>query len=113
MRRIDRVLHLRSGVSKNLRIGIGRGARQIARMAEEVSSAPEELGPRFLHLLGKEIGHLREVFAELLEALALGNDIAIVEGEERKAEGREHLERRVRLGARALHRLAVPGALEG
>src|SRR3984885_4178354 len=78
MRRIDGVLHLRSGVSKDLRIGIGRGARQIARMAEEVSGAPEEPGPGLLHLFGKEIGHLREVAAELLEALALGNDIAIV-----------------------------------
>src|ERR1700733_14680408 len=113
MRRIDRVLHLRSCVSEHVRIGIGRSAAHIARIAEQIGGAPQELGSRLLHLLGKEIGHLGEVFAELLEAVALGNDVAIVEGEERKTKSREHLERHIGLGARAFHRLAVPWALEG
>ena len=82
-------------------------------MAEQIGGAPEQLDPRRLHFLGEDVGDLGEVLAELLEALALRNDVAIVEGEERKAEGREHLERDVGLGPRALHRLAVPRALEG
>src|SRR3984885_13963316 len=99
MRRVDGVLHLRGGVSEHVRIGIGRSAAHIAWMAEQIGGAPEKLGSALLHFLGKEIGHLGEVVAELLEALALGNDVAIVEGEERKAESREHLERGVRLEA--------------
>ena len=111
--RVDRVLHLRGRVGEHVRVGIGRRPRHIARMAEEIGGAPQELDPGRLHLLGEDVGHLGEVMAEFLEARALGHDVLVVEGEERKAEGREHLERRVRLGARALHRLAVPGPLEG
>ena len=107
------VLHLRGGIGEHVRIGIGRRARHVAGMAEEIGGAPEELDAGLVHFLGENIGHLGEVAAELGEIRALRNDVAIVEGEERKAEGREHLERHVRLGPRALHRLAVPGPLEG
>src|ERR1700722_12864448 len=90
MRRVEGVLHLRSGVSEYVWVGIGRSAAHIARVAEQIGGAPEKLGSALLHLLGEVTGHLGQVAAELLQALALRNDIAIMEGEERKAEGREH-----------------------
>ena len=71
------------------------------------------LTPVSLHFFGENIGHLGEVLAELGQIRALRDHVAIVEGEERKAEGCEHFERHVRLGPRALHRLAVPGPFEG
>ena len=86
MGRVDRVLHLRGGVGEHVRVGVGRRARHVARMAEEIGGAPQELDPRRLHLLGEDVGHLGEVAAEFVEARALRHDVLVVEGEERKAE---------------------------
>src|SRR5258708_6152509 len=36
MRRVKHILHLRSSVSEHIRIGIGGGACEVARMAEEI-----------------------------------------------------------------------------
>src|SRR5208282_2373609 len=73
VRRVDGVLHLRSGIREHLRVGIGRRARHVARMAEEVGRAPQELHPGRLHLASEDIGHLGEVSSEFGEARALRN----------------------------------------
>ena len=112
MRRVDRVLHLRRCVGEHVRVRVGRGARHVARMAEEVGRPPQELDAGRQHLLGESIGDLGEVAAELRQVCALGNDVLVVEAEEREAEGRKHLEGDVRLEPRAPHVLVVPGTLE-
>ena len=95
--RVDGVLHLRGGVGEHVRIGIGRGARHVARMAEQIGRAPQQLDAGRLHLLGEDVGHLGEVAAEFGEARAFRHDVLVVEGEEREAERREHVEGDVRL----------------
>jgi hypothetical protein len=110
---VDRVLHLGARVGENVRVRIGRRARHVARVAEEIRRPPQELDAGREHLLGEAVGHLREIAAEFGEARAFRDHVLVVEGEEREAEGREHLEGDVGLEPRALHVLVVPGAREG
>ena len=113
VRRIDGVLHLRGGVGEHVGIGIGRRARHVTRMAEEVGGAPQELDPGRAHLVREQVGHLGEVASEFGEVRALRNDVLVVEGEEREAERRDHVEGDVGLEPRRLHVVPLPRALEG
>jgi hypothetical protein len=54
-----------------------------------------------------------EVAVALRERRALRRRVAVVEGEERRAEDAEHLEGGVGLGLRPVHPLAEPRPLEG
>ncbi len=112
MGRVEHVLHLRCGEGEDVGIGIGRSARHIAGMAEEVGGAPEQLDARSLHLGGEIVGHLRKIAAELGEVLPFGNDVTIMKGEERRAEQREHFESDVGFELGRLHRLAEPWTVE-
>ena len=107
-----RVLHLRGGVGEYIRVGIGRRARHIAGMAEQIGRAPQQLDAGRQHPLLEIFGHLLEIAREIGERRALGDDVAVMEGEKGDAEQRKHLEGDVGLLAGRGHRVGEPRALE-
>ncbi len=73
------LLHLRRGVGEDLRIGIGRCARHVARVREQIGGAPQQFDAGVgLQLLG-EFGDAVQIRVALTEVATFGSDIAIVE----------------------------------
>ena len=107
MRRLEHVLHLCGGVGEDLGIGVGRRAGGVARVAEQVRGSPQQPGSRALHVALDGCHDRVEHRPRLGERAALRRHVAVVEREERNAELRDELERRVELRARRLHRFAT------
>jgi len=107
------VLHLAGGIGEHIGIGVGRGTRHEAAVGEHVRRAPEQLGVRCDCISGKDVGDGAQVLDALLQAVALGGHVRIVEAEERDIEQVEELERHLGLELGAIHRAAlIPGPVE-
>ena len=100
---LEHVLDLRRGEREHLGIGVGRRARLVARVGEQVGGPPQEPHARPLLVAGGVVGQRVEVGAERREALALWGDVAIVEAVVRRAELLEELERDGHLRPRRRH----------
>ena len=50
LRDLEGLLHLRGGVGEHLGIGVGRGARHVARVREQVGRPPQQLDAGALHV---------------------------------------------------------------
>ena len=89
---LHRLLDLGRGEGEDVEIRAGGRAVHVAGIGEQVGGAPEQLdaGPRLFVL--EDLDDLVEVGVALLEVLAFGRDVAIVEGVERGAELLEELE---------------------
>ena len=111
VRQLERLLDLRGGVGEGVEIRAGGRAVHVAGVGEEVGRPPEQLDARAALLVLQNLDHLVEVRVALLERLALGGDVAVVEGIEGDAELLEELERGVDLTLRISDRAAavVPG----
>ena len=107
MRRLEAVGHLAGSEGEHLGVGIGRRARLIARVGEQVGGAPQQLHTGSLLMLGGDVDHLVEIDRRLFEAGALGCDVAVVEAVERHAELGEELEGGVHLLLRRDHRVGA------
>lgn len=81
LRGIDAGLHRRGCKSEDVGIRIGRSARHIAAVGEEVRRAPEQLGAGCCLLLGEIIDDLVEVFSVLGESLAFRTHVGVMEVE--------------------------------
>ena len=77
------LLHLGRGVGEGVGIGARGGAVDIARIAEEIGRAPQQLDAGPLHLFLDDLDHGVEVLVGFGQRSALGGDVAIVEAEER------------------------------
>ena len=98
---LEHVLDLRRGVGEHLGIGVGRGARLVARVGEQVGGAPQQPDAGPLLVAERVVDEGVEVGPERREGRALGRDVAVVEAVVRRAELREELERDGHLRARA------------
>ena len=97
--------HLASGVGEDIGIGIGRRARHIAAMREQVRCAPEQAHLGLRHLLLEQVGDRIEVGDRLGERIAFRRDVGVMESEERNVEQAEQLEGDIRLLPRRRHRV--------
>src|SRR6478736_3162327 len=114
-RHVQRLAHLSGRVGEDFRIGIGGSATHVARVAEQVGGAPQELHARACHLALGASDQTVEVSVALLQGSALGSHVAIVEGVERRAELLEELEGDLQLQLRGLDRVLdlEPRPIEG
>ena len=92
MGQLEHVLHLRRGIGEHVRVGIGRRARHVAAVGEQVGGAPQQPDLGLLHLLGEDLADVAHVPVGFGQRLAFRRDVAVVEGEEGHAEQAEHLE---------------------
>ena len=115
VRQLEHVLHLRGGIGEDLGVGVGRGAGHVAPVREQVGRAPQQLDAGLRHLLLEDFADAPHVQVRLGQRLALGRDVAVVEGEEGRAQHLKQFEGDVGLAHGLLHRVAagVPGAREG
>ena len=108
-----RVFHLRCGVGEHVRVRIGRRARHEATGAEQIGGAPQQPDLARLQLAREYVGDLAHVAVRFGERGAFRRDVAVMEGEERKAEDVEQLEGDVGLElARSPCRRREPWPLE-
>ena len=98
MRGVDHVPHLRGGVGEHLGIGVGGRAGRVPRVGEQVGRPPQQLDAGLGHLLAGPVDHGIEVRSGLLEAVAFGRHVDVVEREELHAELGDELEGCVLLG---------------
>ena len=89
---LHRLLDLRGGEGEDVEVRAGGRAVHVARVGEEVGRPPEQLDAGAGLLVLEDLDDLVEVGVALLEGLALGGDVAVVEGVERGAELLEELE---------------------
>ena len=116
MRRLEHVLDLGGRIREYLGVGIGGRPRSVSRVAEEIGGAPEQPDAGSLHVAFDLVHDGLEPVARLRERAALGRDVAVMECEERYAELRHELERRVDLRTCRLHRVGAgpqPRSIEG
>ena len=111
---LDAVPHLRGGKAEYVGIRVGRRAGHVARMAEQVRRAPQELHAGRRHLLLNPIADPREVGDVLADRVRLGHYVGVVEAEIRQPQAGEELESFVQLvfRVRLIHRAGVPGTAE-
>ncbi len=105
---LQHVLDLCGGEGEDLGIGIGRRARLVARMGEQVGGPPEQADAGPFLVAGGIVGQRIEVRTERREARAFRGDVPIVEAVVRDAELREELERDGHLRSRRRHLVAMP-----
>ena len=114
VRGVHAAFHGGGGEGEDLGVGVGRGTRHPAAVAEHVGSAPEQLDAGLRLLFRHVIGDLVQRFQVVGEIAGFRADIGIVPAVERHAQRLEHLEGDIGLDAGGLHRiLRVPGAFEG
>ena len=89
----ERLLHLGGGVGKGLGVAARGRAVHVARIAEEIGRAPEQLDAGPLLLFFEHLDDGVEILVRLGEVRAFGRDVAIVERIERRAELLDELER--------------------
>ena len=114
MRYLERGADLAGGIGEDVRIRIGRRARHVAAMREQIGRAPEQPHLARCHLLLEEIGDGVEVGNGLGKRGAFRRGVDIVEGEEGHIEQAKQLESDIGLGARHRHRIRamMPGPQE-
>ena len=105
------LLHLRGGEGEDVEVGAGGRPVHVARIAEQVRGAPEQLDAGTCLLVLEDLDDLVEVGVALLEGPSLGGDVAVVEGVERHPELLEELEGDLglALGVGDRVRAVVPG----
>ena len=109
VRGLHRVAHLRCGMGKHLRVGVGGTAGGVAGMGEQVGRAPEQAHTGLGLLLGGPLDEDIQVGFRLAQRLAGRRHVHVVEAIERRAQLGEELERGVLLGERSLHRVDAGG----
>ena len=97
---------LRRGIGEDLGVGIGGGTRHVAAMAEQVGGAPQQPPAGLLHRLFHQVDDVQQRAVGLREVGALRRHVAIMEGEERRAERREEVEGDLELELGPLERIA-------
>ena len=114
VRRLEAVPHLGGGEAEHLRIGIGGAARHVARMAEQVGRAPQQLDAGRRHLRARSCRPCAEIRHVLADGVRLRHDVDVVEAEVRQPQPREELEGFVELEVRGrlIERAAVPRTAE-
>ncbi len=113
---LEHHLDLRRGVLEHVGIRVRRGAGRVARVAEQVRGAPQQLRPGARHVPLDVGEHGLEVRPRLGEARPLRRHVPIVEAEERRAELLDELEGRIDLVPGGSHRVVrgrQPGSVEG
>ncbi len=100
VRGLQAAAHLRRGPGKHLRVRAGGGAAGIARVAEQICGAPQELHARRSHLRRHALLDLLQVVGVLFERRGRRHRIHIVEGEIRHAQALEEIEGGLELGVR-------------
>ena len=95
---VHAVPHLGGGVGEQLGVGIGGRPGLEARMTEEVGGAPQQVDAGPFHVAGRILDELVQDGAGLLERVALGGHVTIVEAVEGHRELLEELEGRFHLG---------------
>src|SRR4029077_5465820 len=113
VRDLQGVLHLRSGVGKDVGIRIGGGTPYKTAIGEKVRCAPEEANLRLLHLLRKDLRNGADVAVRFLQCLAFGRDVSIVEAKERHAKESEEFEGDIRFQPGVIQSGAEPRPVEG
>ena len=111
---VDGVLDLGAGVGHDVEVGVGTGAVHVARVAEEVGRAPEDLLARGVHFLLDVVGYRVEaLFVGSQVGVAFLHQVHVVEAEVVQAEFIHNLEAGVDGVLRFLDRVAVaqPGVL--
>ena len=108
------LLHLRGRIGEHVGIRVGGRAVHVDAVAEHVGGAPEELHARLFLLLEHVVGDDIQATVRLLQGVALGNDVAVVEAVVLHAQLGEELKGSVAL-LLGLHngiRISGPRALE-
>ena len=90
---------------EHLGVGIGRGARRVAWVTEEVGGPPQELDAGPGHVAGDEVDDRVEIGLRRGECRALGCDVPVVEAEEGNAKLGKEFERRIDLRPGREHRV--------
>ncbi len=114
MRHLQRGADLAGGIGEDLGVRIGRRARHVAAVCEQIRGTPEQADLARCHLLLEQIGDGVEIGDGLGERCTFRRRIDVVEGEIGHVEQAEQLEGDVGLGARLFHRIraVVPGPQE-
>jgi len=76
------LLDLGGGESEPVGGATGGRAVDVARMAEQVGGAPEQLDARAVHLTANGVHHGVEVFVRHGQVVALGREVAVMEAKE-------------------------------
>ena len=114
-RHFQRLLHLRGGIGKDLRIAAGGGTMHIAGIAEQVGRAPEKLDAGAFLMQFQARGHRIEMAIRLRQCFPFGSHIAVVEAVKPDAEFLHELKRHLHPGQSPFQRVAAgfPGAEHG
>ena len=116
MRELKHGLDLGRRVGEHVGVGIRCRASRIARVAEQVGRAPEQLDAAFLHGAAHVFADGQQVLLRLGERLAFGGHIAVVEAVVGHGELLEELEGCRQFRPSGRHRIARavgPGAIPG
>ena len=105
VRYLERLLHLRGGVGKDIGVWAGGCAVAKARVCKQIGGAPEELDSRALLLFLEDLHDRIEIFVRFRETCAFRRDIAIVKRVKGSAEFLDELEGDARPIAGVLHRV--------
>ena len=92
MRGFDHFADLHGRPGRNFRIGIGRCARRIAGMTEDVCGAPEQPDAGALHVPREYVDNASQVRLVLPRGRRVGHGVHVMETEERCAEFLEEAE---------------------
>ena len=108
----QRLLHLRCGVGKHVRVATGGRAMDVARMREQTGRAPKQFDAGALLFLFQHLDDRIEIFVGFPQVLAFGRHVAVVKGVKRRAELLDEFKRHPRAVLRVLHRVraVVPRA---
>ena len=109
VRHLERFLDLRAGVGEGVEVRARRRPVHVPAVRKEIRGAPEQLDPGPLLLLLEHLDNGVEVGVALLERLALGGNVSVVERIERDAQFLHEFERGPALAsARSQH--SVPSS---
>ncbi len=90
---LEALLHLCGGEGKRVGVAAGRGAVHVARIAEQVGRAPEQLDAGPLLLFLHHLHHGVQVLVGLRQVLPFRGHVAIMKGVVRRTEFVDELER--------------------
>ena len=115
MRRLQRIAYLTRGPGVDFGIGVSGGARHVARVAEQVRGAPQQLAAMLRLQRFEMVDSLGKAAAEAGDVVGIGHHVDIVEAIERHIELLDEGQRRFSLGFRrgGVVRTGMPWAAEG